>query len=293
MNSYVRNLKFVFFGSFHISTEILAQLVAGLPASGGAKGDQGGFMPTHVICSPDRPAGRKKIITPPAIKKLILERAWPIEIMQPEKLEIENLKLEIGEVDLAVVMGYPHIIPDSIINLPRLGTIGVHPSLLPLYRGASPIQSVLLAGETETGVTLYQMDAKMDNGPILAQRKSQIALEDTNETLGHKLSKIAGELLVETIPKFLKGEIKPQEQDHAKATFTRKFTTADGQVDMINDKPEIIYNKIRAFNPEPGCWTMNFPGREGKRVKLLGATMQDGELKITEIQPDGKKPMKV
>jgi methionyl-tRNA formyltransferase len=274
-------MKFVYFGSFHLSADILAGLV---PA---------GIVPSHVICSPDKPAGRKKVLTAPAVKTHIANSKWPIEILQPESpLAIRDTLLALN-ADFFLVMGYPQIIPQSILEIPRLGTIGVHPSLLPKYRGASPIQSALLAGEKETGVTLYQMDAKMDHGPILANGKWLIANGTTNAELETQLAKVAADLLIETLPKFIAGKIIPVEQNHAQATFTKKFTTAEGQVDMVNDSPESIYRKIQAFNPEPSVWTMNFPGREGVRVKLLEAELHAGSLHIGMIQPESKKPMRV
>jgi methionyl-tRNA formyltransferase len=272
---------FAYFGSFDRSAEILSYIL------------EGGYVPALVICSPDRPAGRKKILTPPAVKQLILEKNWNIPLVQPEQPNDVIPQLKTLNADFFIVMGYPHIIGKEILDLPRLGTIGIHPSLLPKYRGASPMQSVLLNGEKETGVSVYLMDPKMDHGPLLAVRAFEIAPDETNVSLGHKAARVAGELVVETLPKFMAGEITPQEQDHHQATFTKKFTTADGQVDMIKDSPEDIYRKIRAFNPEPSVWTMNFPGREGKRVKLLGAQMREGKLAVTEIQPDGKKPIKL
>jgi methionyl-tRNA formyltransferase len=274
-------MKFVYFGSFHLSADILSGLV------------QAGIMPSHVICSPDRPAGRKKVLTAPAVKTQIANGKWPIEILQPESpLAIRDTLLALN-ADFFVVMGYPQIIPQSILEIPRLGTIGVHPSLLPKYRGASPIQSVLLAGETETGVTLYQMDAKMDHGMLLAANRLTLTADETNAGLEKKLSKIAAQLLIETLPKFFEGKITPVEQDHSQATFTKKFTTAEGQVDMVKDSPESIYRKIKAFNPEPSVWTMNFPGREGVRVKLLEADLKESALHITMIQPESKKPIRI
>ncbi len=276
-----KDMKFVYFGSFHLSADILQLLVAS------------GYTPAAVVCSPDRPAGRKKILTAPAVKQLILEKNWPIAILQPEKSPEAIAELKKIGADFFIVMGYPQIIGQDILNLARLGTIGVHPSLLPKHRGASPIQTAILNGETETGVTLYQMDEKMDHGPIIANDKLQIADDETNPRLEKKLAKIAADLLIGALPKILAGSIKPAEQDHSLATFTKKFTTADGQVDMFKDDPKTIFNKIRAFNPEPSVWTMNFPGYEGKRVKLLAATFQDSKLKITEIHPEGKKPIQL
>jgi methionyl-tRNA formyltransferase len=274
-------MSFVFFGSFHISAGILEKMVSG------------GLMPSVVVCSPDRPAGRKKIMTAPAIKQLILEKNWPIKILQPESPLAVSSQLSADSYDLFVVMGYPHIISDSILKIPKLGTIGIHPSLLPKYRGASPIQSVLLHDEKETGVTLYVMDAKMDHGAIISSSQFPISSDETHESLIKKVIDVAGSLAVSTIPSFVAGKIQPQPQDHSQATFCDKFSTEDAKVDMQTEPIEKIYNKIRALNPEPGTWTLNFPGREGVRVKLLSAKMNEGELIITEIQPDGKKPMPI
>ncbi len=274
-------MKFVFFGSFRVSADILEGMI------------KGGLKPALVVCSPDRPAGRKKILTPPAVKQMLEKNGWSIEIAQPEKPTEITEQLKALNADVFVVMGYPHIIPQSIIEIPRLGTIGVHPSLLPKYRGSSPMQSALLNGETETGVTLYVIDQKVDHGPVITQRTHQIAHGVTNEMLEKDLAKVAAEMLVETLPKFVAGKLTPQEQDHTQATFTKKFTTADAQVDMEKDSPEIIFNKIRAFTPEPGVWTMDFPGYEGKRVKLLAARLENEKLTVTEIHSDGKKPIKL
>lgn len=274
-------MTFVYFGSFHVSADILEGIVTA------------GMLPFTVICSPDRPSGRNKVITPPAVKKLILEKSWPIQILQPEKPTDILAELKTLAADFFVVMGYPHIIPNSILQIPKLGTIGVHPSLLPAYRGASPMQSALLAGETETGVTLYQMDSKMDHGPILAKGTVPITNSETNVSLEKKCAGEAAKLLIETLPKFVAGKIVPIEQDHGQATFTRKFTSEDGRVDMTQDAPETIYRKIIALNPEPSVWTMNFPGREGMRVKLLAAERKNDVIRISLIQPDGKKPMPV
>lgn len=272
-------MKYAFFGSFRISADILSGLL------------DAGYIPETVICNPDKPVGKRQVVTPPAVKQLILERKLPIKILQPEKIETEKLANELKTLDVAVVMGYPKIIPQATLSMPRLGTIGVHPSLLPKYRGASPIQSVLLNGEQETGVTLYLIDKEMDHGPILASRKYQVANGTTNAELERQLTAVAVKLLIETLPKFIAGEIKPIEQDHSAATFTKKFTSADGQVDFVKDDPLAVYRKIKAFYPEPSVWTMNFPGYEGKRVKLLEADFTGGKIHIRKIQVEGKRPI--
>lgn len=274
-------MKYIFFGSFHVAADILRGLLDSKMA------------PIAVICSPDRPAGRKKILTPPATKTLVLDSKLPITILQPEKVTDIANELKAMNADFFVVMGYPQIIPQSILDIPRLGTIGTHPSLLPKYRGASPMQSALLAGETATGVTLYIMDAKMDHGPIVAMSETAISPSETNESLEKKLAASASDLLVKTLPAFYAGKEKRTEQDHSRATFTKKFETKDAEVDFAKDEPLSVYRKIQALNPEPGVYTFSFPKHEGKRVKLLAASFSDGLIHITKIQPDGKKPIEI
>jgi len=251
-----------------------------------------------VICNPDRPVGRKKVVTPPPVKQLVVANNWPIKIWQPEKLDFSNYKLNIGRTDFAVVAAYAKIIPKEILNMFRLGVIGVHPSLLPRYRGASPIQSMILSGEAETGVTLYLMDEKMDHGPVLAQNMYHVAQNTTYLELMEALAKVGGDLLVETIPKFLAGEIKPKSQDHERTTFTKKITIEDALISEEELKSALAGDKemairidrmIRALNPEPGSYTV----REGKRIKLLKSEIQGEKLILKEIQMEGKKPREV
>mgnify|MGYP001613690434 FL=1 len=159
-------------------------------------------------------------MTPPPVK--VVAEKHGIPVAQPESFADFTMP-RMDSYDFFIVAAYAKILPRSIIEIPRLGTIGVHPSLLPKFRGASPIQGTLLNGETETGVTLYLMDEKVDHGPILATKHWPLATNDTYEIVLQKLAGVAGDLLAETIPKFLAGEIVPQEQHHAEATFTKKF----------------------------------------------------------------------
>mgnify|MGYP001612774047 FL=1 len=254
-----------------------------------------GFAPTCVVCNPDRPVGRKKVITQPPTK--LLAKKNGIKVWQPEKLEIGNWKSEVGEIDFAIVAAYSKIIPKGIIEIPKLGVIGVHPSLLPKYRGASPIQSAILRGDEKTGVTLFLIDEKVDHGPVLAQAKvtghgSGIKYAE----LQKQLAELAGDLLVEMLPKFLAGEITPQSQNDEGATYTKKFLSEDARIEpgdleraLSGENPGLaqsIDRKIRALNPEPGVWTM----KDGKRMKLLEAEIADGRLRLKRIQIEGKKP---
>ena len=138
-------------------------------------------------------------------------------------MEIEKLKLEIGEIDFAIVAAYAKIIPKEILTIPRLGVIGVHPSLLPKYRGSSPIQSVILNGDSETGVSLFLIDEQIDHGKTLSTIKYQILNNDNYEILNKKLAELGASLLIETLPKFIKNEITPLSQNENKATHTKNL----------------------------------------------------------------------
>lgn len=302
-------MKYVFFGTPEFAAIVLGKLLAAA------------FIPSVVVCNPDRPVGRKKIITAPPAKRLAQSQG--IRVWQPEKLEIGNWKLEIGEVDFAVVAAYGRLISPHILTLPRLGVVGVHPSLLPRYRGPSPIQTAILEDVPETGVTLYRMDEKLDHGPIIAISKltSPARSASQGETDGRisnltylklmrKLAELAGDLLVETIPKFLKGEVMPRSQDESRATYTKKFSAEDGFVEpndlleaLENRNPQkarVIERKIRALNPEPGVWTYSrglgsllSRSRPDARLKLLEASLDGTRLVLKKIQLEGGKPRQV
>jgi len=287
MISYFRKPTFVFFGTPEFAAIILEKLI------------KEGYTPKAVICNPDKPVGRKKIITPPPVKQLLIEKFkdCKIEILQPENLNDIRSKLFTIGADLFIVAAYAQIISKKILEIPRLGTIGVHPSLLPKYRGSSPIQSAILNGEEKTGVTLYLMDEKMDHGSIIAQRELEFPIFNFQFlVLQQKLAELGANLLIETLPKFFNGGITPLPQDESQATYTRKFVTEDGRVELedlriaqngLNSEKAItIYRKILALNPEPGVFTFI----NGKRVKLLEAKISDNKLIITKIQIEGKKP---
>lgn len=272
-------MKYVFFGSPEFASIFLTRVIeAGLP-------------PVAVICNPDRPVGRKKIITAPPVKVLAAQHNIPV--LQPAnktELAAQSSQIKALGADLFVVAAYANIIPDSILKLAPKGVIGIHPSLLPKYRGATPIQSALLAGETKTGTSLYQMDALVDHGPVITQAELTIEQTETYLTLEAKLARLGADLFTATVADYAAGTIKPTEQNHDAATLTKKFETNDAEVDLAKDKPFSVYRKIQALNPEPGVYTFSFPGHEGKRVKLLAANYAGETLRITRIQPDGKKP---
>lgn len=246
-----------------------------------------------VVTAPDKPVGRKKILTPPPVKEVALSKDIPF--IQPEKISTAEFDFQ---PDLIIVADYGQIIPSKIINLPRLKTINVHPSLLPKYRGPDPIRAPILNGDTKTGITLMLIDEQVDHGPVIAQKEIPLSQEETAETLTEKLSREAGLFLNETLPEYIQGKIKPQEQDHSKATFTKILKKEDGKIDFNKETAEEIERKVRAFHPWPGTWTMV----NNKRIKILKAKITEekedltvktkhGLLKLETVQPEGKKPM--
>jgi methionyl-tRNA formyltransferase len=219
------------------------------------------------------------LLTPPPIK------IWA----EKNKIKtITDYQLPITDYyDLFIIAAYGKIIPKEILDIPKYGTLNVHPSLLPKYRGPSPIQSFILSGEKETGVTIMLTDEQMDHGPIITKSEIRSTKSETYKELGEKLAKLGGKLLVETIPKWINGEIKPQEQDHLKATFTKKITKEDGLINLEIDSPEIIDRKVRAFTPWPGVYFFI----NGKRLIITKAELADSGLKIERVKPEGKNEM--
>lgn len=279
-------MKYVFFGTPEFAAEILGRLI------------ENNLLPQTVVCNPDQPVGRKKIITPPPVKRLIAKSKAQIEILQPEDPATISNQLSAISPDFFVVAAYAKILPREIITLPKLHTIGVHPSLLPKYRGSTPIQSAILSGEQETGVTIFLMDEKVDHGPVLTNSHLPITITDNYETIEKKLAASAAQLLVETLPKFLEGTLTPLTQDENLATYTRKLTLADAYIDsreLAQAQAEggvmaiKIERAIRALNPEPGTWTK----LDEKRIKILAAEILEGKLKLKTIQYAGKKPVNV
>jgi methionyl-tRNA formyltransferase len=264
-------MKFAFFGSPAFARDILERLIGG------------GMAPHVVVCNPDRPFGRKKILTPPPAKEVAIRHSIPVI----QEMEKGMVPVALQECSFAVVAAYGSIIRKETLDAFKDGVIGVHPSLLPKYRGSSPIQSVILSGEPTTGVSLYRMDEKMDHGPVIASH--EIALDDpliTYEQLQARLAQCAADMLLDIIPSYSRDTVAV-EQDHDEATFTRKFTTEDGYVDLGHMAPAEISRIIRALNPDPGA----FAYINNVRTKLLEVSAdKDGSLHISKILPDGKKP---
>lgn len=265
-----------------------------------------------VVAQPDKPVGRKKVMTPPPTKELAIKNNIPV--FQPNTLKNdEALKtIEQYQPELIILAAYGKIIPESILKLPKYQCLNIHPSQLPKYRGASPIQFTLLNGERKTATTIMRMEPTLDTGPILAQEEITISPQETYTELSLRLAKTSSELLSKILPQWIEGKIAPQPQDHSQATFTKILTKEDGKIDW-NMTATQIHNQIRAFNPWPGTYTM----LQGKILKTLRANpfetheirgtpgimyFQDNKklliscgantvLEVFELQLEGKKAM--
>lgn len=231
-----------------------------------------GLAPQLVITQPDKPVGRKQELTSPPVK--VIAEKNDIEVVQPKnKKELaEIIKKE--KPDVCVLVAYGMIIPDEALAVPDYGFVNVHPSLLPLYRGSSPIQQALLDGAVETGVTIMKLDAEVDAGPIIVQESISITTEDTAESLHDKLSEIGADLVAEVLPKYIAGSVALTEQDHKKATMTGMVKREDGQVDWTK-KAEEIERQFRAYFPWPGIFT--YIG--DKRLKIAKLRVFEGDFK--------------
>jgi methionyl-tRNA formyltransferase len=273
---------------------------------------EGGHEVAAVVTQPDRPAGRGQTVRASAVKRFALERGLPVE--QPEKLRdpavVERLRALAPEA--IVVAAYGKILPKSILDLPPRGAINVHGSLLPKYRGAAPIQRALLAGETVTGITIMQMNERMDAGDILLQREVPIRPDDTGGSLQERMAVVGAEALVETLGRLLRGEIQPIPQRDEEATLAPMIRKEQGEIDWRRSADE-IERAVRAFQPWPGAYTLH----RGKLLKIQRAAVGDaavsaggepgtivrasadaieiatgdGLLRILDLQPEGRRRM--
>lgn len=225
-----------------------------------------------VVTKADRPVGRNKDISPNPVKTVALERSLPL--LQPEKIDgsvIEQLRA--WKPDLVIVAAYGKILPQELLAIPGFGCINFHPSLLPAWRGAAPIQNALLAGATETGVTIMLMDRGMDTGDILKQVTVPIAPDDTTLTLTEKLVPAGIALLLSTLPLWVERKITPRKQEGNQATLCQLIEREDGHI-IWTDEAESIYNRFRALFPWPGVFTYWKKDDELLRLKLVSLSYQ-------------------
>jgi methionyl-tRNA formyltransferase len=242
-----------------------------------------------VFTQPDKPVGRKQQLTPPPVK--IFAEKNSLVVFQPEKIKTNEFEKQLKELkpDVCIVVAYGKIISKNLLSIPKYGWLNVHASLLPKYRGASPIQSAILNGDDKTGVTLMQIDAGLDTGPLLAKKETAIDPADNFQTLHDKLSALGAELVRESLLKFLSGEIKPQLQDNGLATTTKIIHKEDGRIDWT--KPAIqIERQIRAYTPWPGAYCF-WPRNHRTEQKELTNSSIEQRLKVIEavVSPDNKK----
>jgi methionyl-tRNA formyltransferase len=283
------NNNFIFFGTDQFSIYVLEKLFAN------------DFIPSLIITAPDRPAGRGQQMQSPIVKTWAEDKN--IKFLQPEKLtadfinEIENLHKE-NNFDFFVVASYGKIIPENLLKIPKKGTLNVHPSLLPMYRGASPIETAILEDQKETGVTIMLMDKEMDHGAILEQEFLDINEWPSKIILEKQLAEIGGELLSKVIPAWLSGEIMEQGQEHNFATFTKKIKKEDGLIEIKNPVEDFsklesreVFLKIKALNPWPGVYFFVKHLEKEIRIKITDAEFIDGKTVITKVIPEGKKEM--
>ena len=235
-----------------------------------------GLVPAGIITAPDRPKGRGLAIAPSRVKTWARENK--ILVLQPEELEID--------ADVFVVASYGVILSKDILALPRHGTLNVHPSLLPKYRGATPIESQILAEEKEIGVSIMVMDEEMDHGAILAQKRVENTKIQKARELRIILAEIGGKLLAEVMQKWVEGKIEAKPQDDSQATYTKKLAKSDGEINL-SDNPYKNFLKIRAFDGGIGTYfSVN-----GTRIVIKDADFVGDKLTITRVVPEGKREM--
>ncbi|OGL77916.1 methionyl-tRNA formyltransferase [Candidatus Uhrbacteria bacterium RIFCSPHIGHO2_12_FULL_54_23] len=268
-----------------------------------------------VVTQPDKPKGRGNKLQPTPVA-LAAERLH-IPLLKIERLNDHADLRSFPHADLFIVVAYGARLPPSLLSIPNYGAINLHPSLLPKYRGASPIQTALLNGDSATGVTVMMLDEELDHGPLLWQETIAIEHHDTAATLAARLAGVGAKLLATAIPFLIKGEIQPQPQDHAHATFTKQITKEDGKIDW-STSAETIARMVRAYYPWPGAWARYREKKSEGTLKIvtvtsrrqshdyppgLVCTLPDGScaiacgentlLELMQVQPSGKTAMPI
>jgi methionyl-tRNA formyltransferase len=299
---YPLPMKLIFMGTPEFAVPILGALL------------DAGHQILAVFTQPDRPVGRKQVITPPPIKAFARERDLRVE--QPTKLRTPEARATIEpllkEADATIVAAYGRILPGWMLSAPRLGSINVHSSILPKYRGAAPINWAIARGETETGVTIMQMDEGLDTGPMLLIERTPIGDQETAPELTVRLSQIGAKAIIEALARLERGDLPPIPQNDAAATLAPILKREDGEIDW-NLRAEEILNRKRGFTPFPGCFTF----LNGQRLEILRAEAEpsaaaatapgtvlevtresftvscsgETQLRITELLPAGKRAM--
>ncbi len=267
--------KYVFFGTPRFATIVLDALA------------ERGIVPVLIITQPDEPQGRGLVVQPPPAKLWAIEHEVPY--LQPKSLRVPSDELDAitnSEWDAALVAAYGNLIPNEMLALPKQGYLNVHPSLLPLYRGAAPIETQIMDGVQTTGVTIIALDSEMDHGPILAQAEVTVSGTPTRTELEELLAHEGGLLLADVLEN---EQLTPEPQDHARATFTQKLKKSDGLVTL--EDGAAAFRKYCALEGSTG--TYFFHERRGQkiRVKINEAALVEGIFTPIVVTPEGKRPM--
>jgi len=312
-------MRFVFFGTPDYVVPVLELLHKTF------KSKTGEFPIAAVVTQPPKPTGRKKELTYSPVDE------WAYKKGVSKFFKFYDLLKNNITADVGILASYGEIIPTEVINLFQYGILNIHPSILPLWRGASPVQATIIS-ETQAGSSIIKLDEKLDHGPIIAQFKDELLPDDTSETLRKRLFKRSAEVLVTLIPAYLSGKITPRKQDHSKATFTREIKKSDGfippeylnttlqgasfkgnwKIDFMRDfiihpSPSILHNFIRAMQPWPGTWTNIRIRNQDLRLKILKSHLEPQikqetstthrtqstkhNLVLDEVQLEGKNPV--
>lgn len=274
----MKKLRLAYFGTPDFAADFLARLV---------KDEDIALEVTHVITQPDRPVGRKQVLTPTPVKRQAQELG----------LNVINSMRDadfLRECDLALVYAYGEIISEELLTKPKYGFWNIHPSLLPKYRGAAPVAAALINGDTQTGVTIIQLDREMDHGPILRQEKLEISPNERRPELTNRLTNLGYELFTQCAHTLISDGIQSTPQDHSAATYTKLFTKDDGLIESSqftvhsSQTASEIFNKFRGLYPWPGIWTtVEIAGQE-KRLKITDMELIGDKLVLKKVQLEGK-----
>ena len=264
-----------------------------------------------VYTQPDKPVGRGRIASPTAVKRMALEHG--LEIRQVQNFAETGTVASLARLnpDVIVVAAFGHILPPQVLAIPPFGCINLHPSLLPKYRGPTPIPAAILSGDEYTGATIMLVNQRIDSGPILTQRRVDIAPEDTTGSLTIKLAQVAAYLLMETLPLWFSGSLVPQTQREEDATYSKRLSKKEGEIDWQLPAPD-IWRRVRAFSPWPGCYTtwrgkvlkivegIPLPGERGEIGRVIshgrgevGVKCGEGILSLIRLQLEGRSEMGV
>ncbi len=253
-------MRIIFMGTSEFAVPSLEQLI------------RNQFQVVAVYTQPDKLAGRGRALAPPPVKRAAL--TWNLPVVQPLSLrKAEAVEQLAGlEPDVIVVAAFGQILPQSVLDLPRYGCVNIHPSLLPKFRGASPVAAAILAGDEFTGVSIMLMDSGLDTGPVLLRAQIPISGQDTTGSLTAKLSLMAAWLLQEVLIRRLRGELIPQPQNEAETTYCSLISKQEGEIDWRLSAVDIWW-RVRAFQPWPGCYTR----WQGRRLEIIEAMLTPGE----------------